>query len=52
MLMVEQNASLALTIAHRGYVIQTGRIVVEGVAHDLLQSDEVREAYLGQRRAG
>ncbi len=46
---VEQNASLALSIAHRGYVLRTGRIVLEGPASDLLASDRVREAYLGHR---
>ena len=46
---VEQNASLALSIAHRGYVLRTGRIVLEGSARELLASDQVREAYLGQR---
>ena len=45
--MVEQNASLALQIAHRGYVLQTGRIVLEGAASDLLQDPRIRDAYLG-----
>ena len=46
--MVEQNASLALRIAHRGYVLQTGRIVLEGPANDLLNDPAIRDAYLGQ----
>lgn len=46
--MVEQNASLALRIAHRGYVLQTGRIVLEGAAGDLLADPAIRDAYLGQ----
>jgi branched-chain amino acid transport system ATP-binding protein len=46
-LMVEQNAHLALQLADRGYVIETGRIVLEGGARDLLANDEVRRAYLG-----
>jgi branched-chain amino acid transport system ATP-binding protein len=46
-LMVEQNAHLALQLADRGYVIETGRIVLEGPARDLLVNDEVRRAYLG-----
>ena len=46
-LMVEQNAHLALQLADRGYVIETGRIVLHGLARDLLQNDEVRRAYLG-----
>lgn len=45
--MVEQNASLALQIAHRGYVLQSGRIVLEGAAKELLGNPEVQEAYLG-----
>lgn len=45
--MVEQNANLALQIAHRGYVLQNGHIVLEGAARDLLGSPEVRDAYLG-----
>jgi branched-chain amino acid transport system ATP-binding protein len=47
MLIVEQNASLALGIARRGYVLETGRIVVSGSADDLANNDEVRRAYLG-----
>ncbi len=45
--MVEQNANLALQIAHRGYVLQNGRIVLEGSAAALRNSPEVRDAYLG-----
>ena len=45
--MVEQNANLALLIAHRGYVLQNGRIVLEGQAQALLDSPEVQDAYLG-----
>jgi branched-chain amino acid transport system ATP-binding protein len=46
-LLVEQNAHIALQIAHRGYVIETGRMVLEGVASELLQNDYVKKAYLG-----
>lgn len=46
-LLVEQNAKMALSIAHRGYVLETGRVVMEGNAHDLLQNDDVKKAYLG-----
>jgi branched-chain amino acid transport system ATP-binding protein len=46
-LLVEQNVRRALAIAHRAYVIQTGRIVLEGSGQELLHSDLVREAYLG-----
>ncbi|WP_308621496.1 ABC transporter ATP-binding protein [uncultured Desulfovibrio sp.] len=45
--LVEQNANQALRIAHRGYVMENGRISMEGLADDLLQSPEVRSAYLG-----
>jgi len=45
--MVEQNASLALGIAHYGYVLQTGRIALEGPAEDLLRDPRIRDAYLG-----
>ena len=46
-LVVEQNARMALSVAHRGYVIQTGQIVLEGAARDLMINEEVRKAYLG-----
>jgi branched-chain amino acid transport system ATP-binding protein len=46
-LLVEQNAHMALSIAHRGYVLETGRIVLSGDAKELAESDEIREAYLG-----
>lgn len=46
-LLVEQNAHKALKIAHRGYVLQTGSIVLEGTGEELLKNDMVREAYLG-----
>jgi branched-chain amino acid transport system ATP-binding protein len=46
-LMVEQNAYLALQMADRGYVLETGRIVLSGAARQLLEDDHVRRAYLG-----
>ena len=46
-LMVEQNAYLALRMADRAYVMETGRVVLEGAARDLLDNDQVRRAYLG-----
>jgi branched-chain amino acid transport system ATP-binding protein len=46
--MVEQNANLALQIAHRGYVLRNGRIVLQGSARDLLADPEIRTAYLGE----
>ena len=45
---VEQNASMALSIAHRGYVLQTGQVVLSGTASELRQSPLIREAYLGE----
>lgn len=46
-LLVEQNAQMALSIADRAYVLETGRVVLEGPAQDLLHNDMVIEAYLG-----
>lgn len=46
-ILVEQNAALALRLAHKGYVIQTGSIVIEGACEDLLNNDAVKKAYLG-----
>jgi ABC-type branched-subunit amino acid transport system ATPase component len=51
-LVVEQNASMALSVANRGYVLDGGRIVLSGDARELLESSQVREAYLGGRRSG
>jgi len=48
-LLVEQNARAALKIAHRGYVLETGRVVLSGAAKELLQDERVRKAYLGER---
>ena len=47
-LLVEQNAKKALSIADRGYVLETGRIVLEGNAKDLLDNEQVKKAYLGE----
>ncbi|MBI2466472.1 MAG: ABC transporter ATP-binding protein [Candidatus Rokubacteria bacterium] len=47
-LLVEQNAAMALTIARRGYVLETGTVVLEGAARDLAENVEVRRAYLGE----
>ena len=46
-LLVEQNANLALHLAHRGYVLDTGNIVAEGTSEELLGNPEVKKAYLG-----
>jgi branched-chain amino acid transport system ATP-binding protein len=48
-LLVEQNANMALRVADRGYVLETGRLVVEGVPDQLWDNEEVRAAYLGGR---
>ena len=47
-LLVEQNARMALTVSHRGYVLQTGQIVLSGTATDLQSNETVRKAYLGE----
>ena len=46
-LLAEQNAYAALEIAHRGYVLEGGRVVLEGSANELMEHDEVRRAYMG-----
>ena len=46
-LLVEQNANMALSIADRAYVLETGNIVIDGIADILLKDDRIREAYLG-----
>jgi branched-chain amino acid transport system ATP-binding protein len=48
MLVVEQNANVSLSIADRGYVLSTGRVVLEGRAADLLENEDLRKAYLGR----
>ncbi|MEP7179973.1 MAG: ABC transporter ATP-binding protein [Pseudonocardiales bacterium] len=50
-LLVEQNAAQALTLADRGYVLETGEIVLEGTGQDLLADDRIRAAYLGEEIA-
>lgn len=47
-LLVEQNAHLALKIAHYGYVLETGHIILEGQAADIARNEQVRKAYLGE----
>ena len=46
-LLVEQNVSMALRVAHRAYVLEQGRMVAEGTPDELRQRDEIRRAYLG-----
>ncbi len=47
-LLVEQNAKAALKVADRGYVLETGRIILEGETEDLMNNKEVQRAYLGK----
>ncbi len=47
LLLVEQNAHMALSVAHRCYVLETGAIELEGTAAELRENPQVREAYLG-----
>jgi branched-chain amino acid transport system ATP-binding protein len=47
-LLVEQNAKAALSLAHRAYVLETGKITLEGPAHELMENEKVRKAYLGE----
>lgn len=47
-LLVEQNAAKALTVAHRGYVLETGKVVLEGPGDELLHNEQVRKTYLGE----
>ena len=51
MLLVEQNAAQALALADRGYVLETGEIVLEGTGTELLADDRIRAAYLGEEIA-
>ena len=46
-LLVEQNAKMALSIADRAYVLETGKVVMEGNAKDMLSDESVKKAYLG-----
>jgi branched-chain amino acid transport system ATP-binding protein len=45
--LIEQNAKMALSIADRGYVLETGKVVLSGTGQELLESEEVKKAYLG-----
>ncbi len=50
--MVEQNAAMALQIAHRAYVLQTGVVVLSGTAEELRRNEDIRHAYLGEMQVG
>ena len=47
-LLVEQNARMALSLSHRGYVLETGNLVLEGKCEEILDDERVKKAYLGQ----
>lgn len=49
-LLVEQNANMALKVAHHAYVLETGRIKTEGSGKELLENEEIKEAYLGKKK--
>ncbi|MBU3914117.1 ABC transporter ATP-binding protein [bacterium] len=51
-LLVEQNANMALSISHYGYIMENGRIVMAGPSHELLQDKDIREFYLGLSETG
>ena len=46
-LLIEQNASMALSVADRGYVLETGKVIMTGAGKELLENPEVKKAYLG-----
>ncbi len=50
--MVEQNAAMALQVAHRAYVLQTGVVVLSGTAEELRRNEDIRQAYLGEMTVG
>ena len=50
-LLIEQNANMALKSAHYGYVMETGRITIQGSGASLLEDETIREAYLGKKKA-
>lgn len=52
MMLVEQNANAALNLAHHGYVMEIGRIVMDGEASDLMQSEDIQNFYLGVKEEG
>ena len=49
-LLVEQNANMALKVAHHAYVLETGHIKTEGSGRELLENEEIKEAYLGKKK--
>ena len=51
-LLVEQNANVALRVSQRGYVMEVGGMVMDGASDDLLASEDIKEFYLGKKEAG
>lgn len=49
-LLIEQNANMALKVAHKGYVMETGRITMQGMGMELLENESIKEAYLGKKK--
>ncbi len=49
-LLNEQNANMALKVAHHGYVLETGRLIMQGTGAELLENEEIKEAYLGKQK--
>ena len=49
-LLIEQNANMALKVAHKAYVMETGKITMQGTGRELLENEEIKEAYLGKRK--
>lgn len=49
-LLIEQNANMALKVAHKAYVMETGKITMEGTGAELLENEEIKEAYLGKQK--
>ena len=49
-LLIEQNANMALKVADRAYVMETGRITMSGTGHELLENDDIKAAYLGKKK--
>ncbi len=47
LLLIEQNAKMALRLANRGYVLETGTVAIEGTSRELISNDKVRKAYMG-----
>ena len=49
-LLIEQNANMALKVAHRAYVLETGKITMSGTGAELLENPEIKAAYLGKKK--